>query len=227
MKRSELLQNLLTALLTICALVVTGLLVRRELISPEAQAAAGTLSREVPEWRDYAAGKHRIGPAEAPVTIVEFSDFQCPFCRGMAARLDSLRNEFPHQVAVVYRHFPLRIHPHAIAAARASECAGEQGRFWEMHDALYRGQDSIGQVKWARYASIAGVKDSLAFTGCMDRTVDDMGIREDTAAGNRLGVTATPTLLINESRVVGSPPLEALREHVRRALEPERRADRE
>lgn len=217
MKKADLLQNLFTGVLVLCAVLITGLLVRRELMSPSAQAAEREPGGTVSDWRAYADdGKHRAGPEGAPVTIVEFSDFQCPFCRVMAARLDSLRALHPREVAVVYRHYPLRIHPHAVAAARASECAAEQGRFWEMHDALYRQQEAIGQLRWGRFAELAGVADSVAFERCVDRAEAHPAIRNDTIAGGRLGVTATPTLLINQYRITGAPPLDTLRAYVRR-----------
>lgn len=223
MKRTELLQNLLTAVLVLCALVVTGLLVRRELF-PAAASDQGPRERVVRDWQSYAVPRHRAGPAGAPVTIVEFSDFQCPFCKTVAGRLDSLRARFPEDVAVVYRHFPLRIHPHAVSSARASECAAEQGRFWQMHDALFARQDSIGQLSWSRFASAAGVPDPASFQRCIERQ-EFTGLHEDTLAGKRLAIEATPTLLINRYQLVGAPPLDALEEYVRRALKDGDRAN--
>ncbi|HEX8452343.1 MAG TPA: DsbA family protein [Longimicrobium sp.] len=217
MKKTDLLQNVFTGVLVFCALLVTGLLVRRELMSPSAEAVERSLAGTVADWRVYAdEGTHRVGPDAAPVTVVEFSDFQCPFCRVIAARLDSLRALHPREVAVVYRHYPLRIHPHAVAAARASECAAEQGRFWEMHDAIYREQESIGQLRWGRFAELAGIADSGAFERCMDRVKAHPAIRDDTLAGGRLRVAATPTLLINQYRLTGAPPLDTLRAYVQR-----------
>jgi hypothetical protein len=116
-----------TAVLTICAAVVTGLLVRREFAGP-AETARPAIRETVRDWQAYGDGRHRVGLEEAVVTIVEFSDFQCPFCRVAAGKLDSLRDEYPRDVAVVYRHFPVPQHRHAVAAAQASECAGAQGR---------------------------------------------------------------------------------------------------
>lgn len=220
MKSSESLQNLMTGILVICAVVLTGVVVRREFASPDAEAAERAPARVIADWREYAKDGQRTGPADAPVTIVEFSDFQCPYCRMAAARIDSLRQEHPGEVAVVYRHFPLPNHEHAVAAARASECAGEQGRFWEMHDQLFAAQDSIGRVGWARFASSAGVRDSLSFQGCLSRGGRLPALERDTAAGNRLGVRVTPTLLINGTQVLGAPPLDTLRAYVRRIIEP-------
>lgn len=216
MKSAQLLQNAATGVLVVCAVVVTGLLVRRELASGPA-GGGQNLGQLVPEWREFARGPHRGGPADAPVVIVEFSDFQCPFCRTLASQLDSIRAENPRSVAVVYRHHPLPSHPHARTAALASECAASQGRFWAMHDALFAGQDSIGVRGWTQYASAAGVPDSLAFHRCMEGNEGEAAIREDLAASTRLNVDGTPTILINQFRVNGTPPLDTLRAYVRRA----------
>jgi protein-disulfide isomerase len=226
MKSSDRLQNLMTGILVVCAVLVTATLLRREFASPRAEAAERAPARSVSNWREYAAAGQRTGPVQAPVTIVEFSDFQCPYCRMAAARLDSLRQEYPDQVAIVYRHFPLPNHPHAVAAARASECAGEQGRFWQMHDHLYARQDSIGYIGWARFATSAGVSDSLAFQSCISRLGPLQALERDTAAGNRLGVRATPTLLINGTQFVGAAPLDTLRAHVRQIVGGEPRGRR-
>lgn len=194
MKATNLFQNIVTAVLTLCAVTVTGLLVRREFT--ERGVAAPVANRQaVSDWRRYAEEGRRAGPAEAAVTIVEFSDFQCPFCRSAAATLDSLREEYPRDVAIVYRHFPSPRHLHAVAAAQASECAGAQGRFWEMHDALYAKQDSIGAVAWTGFASKAGIGDPDAFDACMRTALDQHeALGNDTVAARRLRVDATPTL---------------------------------
>ena len=217
MARSETLQNVLTGVLVLCALVITGLLVRRELWPAAPPGASPPAVRPVDDWASYASGGHRTGPADARVAIVEFSDFQCPFCARLAPRLDSLRERTPVPVAVVYRHYPLENHPHAMAAARASECAAEQGRFKEMHDALFREQGAIGQKSWIAYALAAGVPDSAAFARCLEGGAGSARIRADVAAGDRLGVTGTPTVLVNRYRMVGAPPLDTLLAYVARA----------
>ncbi len=222
MARKNILPNLLTGVLVLCALAITGLAVRRELM-PAASTAAHAPVRQVDDWASYAEGGHRTGPASASVTIVEFSDFQCPFCRMVAPRLDSLRQRSPVPVAIVYRHFPLDRHPYALAAARASECAADQGRFQEMHDALFREQGAIGQKAWSAYARDAGVPDSAAFARCVEGDGGAARIRRDVAAGNRLGVAATPTLLVNRYQIVGAPPVDTLLAYVVRAAREGRR----
>lgn len=148
--------NAATAVLVLCAVVVTSVVVRREFFSPE---PAPHRYAAVTNWADYAEDGHRSGPADASVTIVTFSDFQCPACRVLETNLQLLQARHPDRVAVVYRHLPLASHPFAIAAARASECAAAQQRFQEYRNALYARQDSIGVASWARFAVIADVPD--------------------------------------------------------------------
>ena len=122
--KQESLLNVSLVMLVACAAVTTALVVRREvfLVHP-----AQTRPRTIPEWRDFSRDGHRMGPQKAPVTIVVFSDFQCPYCALLMDRLGVLRAKYPRDVAVVYRHYPLVEHRYSMAAARASECAASQG----------------------------------------------------------------------------------------------------
>lgn len=212
--KKDLILNLATGILVVCALVITGLTVRRELFS----APSPPRVRPVAEWRQYAAEGQRMGPANAPVVITEFSDFQCPYCRILADRLKELRGRYPGQVAVVYRHFPLPIHEHAVEAARASECAAAQGRFEAYHDALYADQDEIGKVPWTHFAAAAQVPDTATFARCAAATSPLPVLARDREAGDRLEVKGTPTFLLNSLRMQGVPPADTLDAFVRRVL---------
>lgn len=160
----------------------------------------------------------------AVATIVVFSDFQCPFCGTLMSSLREITNAHPAEVSVVYRHYPLPRHPHAVAAARASDCASEQGVFTAFHDALFAGQDSIGVASWARFAAIARVPDLPRFEACAAATGPLRSLDRDTAAARRLRVSATPTLLINDVRLQGAVPVDTLEAYVRRALRTASRA---
>jgi protein-disulfide isomerase len=198
------LADLGTALLVGCAVTVTVLAVRRELFSAAPNAQVTLESTTVSDWRSYAEGQ-RMGPANAPVTIVEFSDFECPFCRATADRIRAIRARYPREVALVYRHYPLPYHPNAVAAARASLCAARQGRFESFHDVLFAHQDSLGEIAWSQLARAAGVPGAAAFDACLgDPAPGD--IERDLRAGGRLGVHGTPTLLINDRLIRGAPP---------------------
>jgi protein-disulfide isomerase len=204
--------------LALCAVVVTGLVARRELFPSQAPAPSAPRAQQVRDWRPYAAAGHEMGPAGAAVSIVVFSDFQCPACRALASSLKAIRAEFPRDVIVKYRHAPLPIHPFAVAAARASECAAHQNRFEQFHDALFLDQPTIGLAPWTRFATAAGVPDVAGFEQCMAAAAPSPVIARDTMDAHRLQVAATPTLLVNDLKLVGVPPMDTLRAVVNRAV---------
>lgn len=186
----------------LCAVTVTVLVARREL-APRTGTNAPV---RTDEWRDYASGTMQIGPPTAAVTVVAFSDFQCPYCKRFADQFNKLRVEHPEGVRLIFRNLPIqRIHPHARSAALAAECAAEQGRFPEYHDALFATPDLIGKIPWSAFARQAGVSDTISFARCMDSPLVAGRLREDSAAAARLGVTGTPTLLVNRWRLAGAP----------------------
>jgi predicted DsbA family dithiol-disulfide isomerase len=221
MRTTQWISTLTNVVLVLCAVVVTGLVVRREFFrSPGAAASAAPEPvTVVDDWRGYAAEGHRWGPDAAPVSLVVFSDYQCPACRRLAEDLKAIRADFPEQVAVVIRHIPIASHPFALPAARASECAARQERFIAFHHALFAGQALIGVDPWTRFAQDARLPDLPAFDACMAETGPVAAVERDRAAGRRLEVDRTPTLLINEHRYAGAPPLSTLRERVQRAVE--------
>jgi protein-disulfide isomerase len=204
--------NAALVMLTLCAISTTALAVRREFAAPP-----GARPRVVDNWRSVAATGHRLGPADAPLTLVVFSDYQCPFCAVLSERLRELRTRYPGEVAVVYRHYPLSMHSHSRAAAKASECAGAQGRFEPFHDALFASTDSIGVVPWERFAHIARVPDAPRFKACAASEASVPALALDTAAGRELQVTGTPTMLVNERLITGVPPMDTLEAFVRQA----------
>jgi protein-disulfide isomerase len=154
---------------------------------------------------------HVLGPIEAPVTLEEFGDFQCPPCGGLSGPISQIEKDYSPRLRVIFRQFPLpAFHPHAQEAAFASEAAGMQDRFWEMHDLLYREQSvwsiaSDPQAMFNAYAGMLGLN--------LDRFHKDMESEQvkarvvaDQERGNTLGVTATPTIFIND-RAVPPPAL--------------------
>lgn len=208
------------AVIALCVLTVTGLALRQQFFPSAAQAAAANPGQRkvIDDWKPYAAEGHRWGPAAAPVTIVVFSDYQCPACSKLAENLEAIQAEFP-QVAVVNRHFPLSSHPFAVPAARAAECAARQGSFEPMHHALFADQHMIGVDPWTRIAQNARVPNIPAFDACMAETGPIASVARDTLAARTLQVSATPTFLLNDERFVGSPSLGTLRDLVRKAAE--------
>jgi protein-disulfide isomerase len=152
------------------------------------------------------------------VTLVEYGDYECPFCGAAHATLEQVRHVMGNDLRLVYRHFPLtQIHPHAYQAAEAAEAAGAQGRFWEMHDLLFANQDRLG------------LRDLIGYAGALDldleRFVTDLRghayagrLREDFLSGVRSGVNGTPTFFVNGVRHDGGSDLEALLEALRGEL---------
>ena len=146
------------------------------------------------------------GPDDAPITLVEFSDFECPFCIRVLPTLDQIEETYGDQVRIVYRHFPLTgIHPNAQLAAEASLCADAQGKFWEMHDAIFevRGKADADELK--TMAADLGL-DSEIFDGCLDSREFRDRVLEDIEAGRQAGVTGTPALFINGRFLSGAQP---------------------
>jgi protein-disulfide isomerase len=195
-----------TAVSCICAVVLTAVVVRREFF-PRQTPTRGPRIETVADWKQHHAAGQRLGPADALVTIVEFSDFQCPFCARIQPTLEALRRDANGQVAVLYRHFPIAaLHPFARTAAAASECAARQGRFKEMHDELYANQKEIGKLRWTEFATRVGVPDTIRFRECIDNGDADARLREDSASAASLRLSGTPTFLINDILVQGAPP---------------------
>ena len=157
------------------------------------------------------AGHPSRGPAAAPVTIVEFSDFECPFCYGLYPTLRMIERNYPEQVRIVYRQFPLtNIHPRAQKAAEASLCAHEQGRFWDMHDSLFGFQEQLGVDALKRRAEELKL-ETATFNACLDSGRKADAIKQDIADAVKAGVTGTPTFFVNGRMMLGNQPYAEIR----------------
>lgn len=202
------LSHLANAVLVVCAVVVTGVVVRRELLARAAAPAPAAASvRKLVDAPDLASGVRLLGRADAPVKIVAFSDFQCPFCAVFHQTLQRVRARHPDRVAIAYRHLPLdAIHPHARAAGLAAECAGEQGRFERYADLLFAQQDAIGKKAWAGFASEAGVQDVGAFDACMAERRWAGRLDRDARLAEEMDIGVTPTFIIDGTLIPGVAP---------------------
>jgi protein-disulfide isomerase len=150
------------------------------------------------------------GPASAPVTIVEFSDFECPFCKNVVPTLEQVKQKYGDQVRLVFRQFLLSsIHPHAQKAAEAALCANEQGKFWEMHDAMFGDQSKLEVSALKVTAGNLGV-DKAKFDECLDSGRFAQRIKDDETAGSLVGVSGTPAIFINGRSFSGAQPYDAL-----------------
>jgi len=157
---------------------------------------------------------HALGSHGAPVTVVEYGDFECPVCKQAAGAVKLLLSRFEARVRFVFRHFPLEeIHPHALRAAEAAECAGRQGKFWQMHDLLFEHQAHLEPPDLHRYARSLGL-DLARFTAEMDDEIHLQRVREHQHSGGQSGVRSTPGFFVNGRIQDTSYGLESLFEGV-------------
>lgn len=156
------------------------------------------------------AGAPVRGDVAAPVTIVEYSDFHCPFCRRVQPTLTALLDKYKGQVRLVYKHLPLdQLHPNARRVSEASYCAARQDKFWAFHDAVYADTGSeANDATLARFATAAGL-DAAAFTSCLAGPEARAAVARDLAEGEALGLSSTPGFFVNGREVRGAQPLEA------------------
>jgi protein-disulfide isomerase len=208
----------LYGMLSIAMVLTTTALVRRELTRGTPTSNPPTV-RTIEDGARVADDGIVLGDSAARVRIVEFSDFECPFCRQIQSTLATLRAKHPQSVAIVYRHFPLSRIGFAVPAAIAAECAANQGRFEAFAALLFASQDTLARLAMERVAAKAGVPDTARFRTCRSSSAAKRRVDADIAAGLQIGIEATPTLLIGDRLVVGNIPLERLEAMVRASLE--------
>jgi protein-disulfide isomerase len=153
------------------------------------------------------------GPRQAAVTIVEFSDFQCPFCANAQAVLRQVLETYPGDVKLVYRHFPLERHSQAKLAAEAAECAAQQGKFWEYHDQLFASAAELTRTRLQSLAETVGLEPQ-GFSTCLESGASAARVAEDLAAGKKAGVVGTPTFFVNGRMLEGAQPFAAFKKIV-------------
>jgi predicted DsbA family dithiol-disulfide isomerase len=155
------------------------------------------------------AGSPSRGPAGAPVVLIEFSDFECPFCSRVVPAIQQVEKTYGEQVRVVFRQFPLNIHPNAQKAAEAALCADEQGKFWELHDAMFASQRELGVEQLKTKATGLGL-DATRFNDCLDSGKLAARVASDLADGQKAGVTGTPAMFVNGRFISGAVPFQTL-----------------
>lgn len=171
-----------------------------------------------------AAGENRptLGPVSAPVVVVVFEDYQCPACREAAPIVDRVSQlpQFQGKVRFTFRHFPLvSVHPNAISAARAAECAYRAGKFFPMRQLLFANQDRLSPADLVTYAERIGL-DRAAFTSCLQSEESYAAVEQDWQAGLTLEVAATPTFFIGRARLAGAPTFAQLQQAIAAQLSP-------
>ncbi len=200
--------------LAFCVGILVGYMIwgrgSRVAASPSNQAAAAVAPTQQ-AFRRYdipIEGFPSIGPKDAPITIVEFSDYECPFCQRWHDQVyEPLMAAYPGKIRLVYRNLPLtQLHPQAMNAAEAALCAGDQNAYWEYHDKIFENSNALNDDLYASLAADLGL-NVTAFETCMssDKYLDD--IKADMQFALNMGVQSTPTFFINGLAVVGAQPL--------------------
>lgn len=215
MRYSEGLQNAALGVLVACALVMTGFVVHREIISTQRRAVPPVVDNTIDATTAHqlVTKGHRIGPDDARLTIVQFVDLECPFCAMADGVLDSVLHTFEQPIAVLVRHFPLQtIHPHAYTAALAAECAAAEGKFSTFIHTVYAAQDSLGILDWSTLARRAGIQNAQEFKDCVNKGMFADRIRDDLVAGTSAGIHGTPTYVIGNTLYLGDPAHPRFRE---------------
>jgi protein-disulfide isomerase len=177
-----------------------------------------TVALRAPTVEVATEGEPALGPSNAPVTIVEFSDYQCPYCRQAQSTVKRLMAEYEGKIKLVFRDFPLRnIHPQAQKAAEAAQCAAEQHKFWPYHDKLFT-STNLQMDELKKFAQELAL-NLEQFTACLDSGKTAAGIDTDMQAGQQAGVNATPTFFVNGSPLSGAASYERFKELVDAVLE--------
>jgi len=160
-----------------------------------------------------------LGPANAPITIIEFSDYQCPYCKKWQQEAwPQIQAAYPGKIRLVYRDFPLySIHPESESAAIAADCAGDQQKYWEFHDLLFSDQLPLGQDSYIKYATQVKL-DVDKFTKCITTQQFKTNVSDNYTYASNLGVNSTPTFFVNGIPMVGAQPYEAFKSLIDKEL---------
>ncbi len=164
------------------------------------------------------AKDHIWGPKTAKVTLIEYADFECPYCAKHFDTMEQIKKAYPNDVRIVYRHFPLSFHPNAEKAAEASECAAAQGKFWEMHDKIFAAKKAgtMSVDAWKQAAKDLGLNTDK-FDKCLDSGEMASVVAADQAEGSNAGVGGTPATFINGTLVEGALPFDSFKTQIEAA----------
>lgn len=211
MAGSERFLNVAVGATALAAVASVLLAARREMRQPDVVARPFADTVAVSNWDSLRSGGTVIGDPSAPIQFVEFSDFECSFCREAAnGVLADLLRQYPGKVAIRFYHAPAPAHRIGRLASIAAVCAGRQGRFQEMHDALFTGADSLGLRSFSRYALEAGVTDTSSFTRCLADSGPTTEVDADVEVAKGVGLVGTPSFVVNGRMTVGVPTLKDL-----------------
>lgn len=212
-------ERIASGLLTVSALLIAGVLVKRELIPQPTNASSldATAPDSVAEWRDALAAGYRVGSTAAPVTIVEVTDLECPACAQFQSVLTEVVAASRGRASVVYVHYALPQHRFAQAAARGADCAAREGRLEEWMRAVYAKQDSLGFRSWGAFAHDAGLPDTTSLVRCAVNSAPVPRLVASQAFGDSIKIRGTPTVIVNGWRHPSVPTKAALAQAIDRA----------
>jgi len=192
---------------------------RTEYVASLRKASSVRVMLEAPRIKLEPGGGPTKGPETAPITIIEYADYQCPYCTRALASLKQVEEKYAGKVRIVFRDFPLfQIHPNAAKAAEAGACANDQGKFWPMHDRLFANQTKLAVADLKQHATDLGL-DAAAFGTCLDSGKHAAEIKKSVEEGQRYGLSGTPSFFINGRLLVGAQPYEGFAQVIDEELE--------
>jgi len=209
----------LDLVLAAAAVVVAGAVAYRTFVQPAPPGPSRGEAEYITEWKDgLGASRVVAGGPGAKAVLVEFTDLECPACAAFHRTLELVRDEFPGDLEVRYVPFPLDRHRFAMPSARGAECAATEGKLAAWIDIVYEAQDSLGLIAWGELAARAGLSDTSAIAKCVLSRERSPAIESGLEYGARVGVSATPTILVNGWKLAGVPNRTILRAAITRAL---------
>ncbi|MEK7097672.1 MAG: thioredoxin domain-containing protein [Patescibacteria group bacterium] len=207
MTKKNLIIGIIVTILLISGIVYWG--VREEAKKQDDNQGEQQEQKQAQNLSPISKNDHLIGDLNAPVQMIIYSDFECPYCARFVDTIEKVKAEFGDKIAITFRHFPLAFHKDAMPAAIASECAAEQGKFWEMHDKLFEDNEdkkfSIAEFK--NDAKELGL-DQAKFNQCLETDKYKEKVQKQMLEGKSVGVTGTPTTFVNGEFVIGAIPFE-------------------
>lgn len=189
-----------SGVLVVCALVITAFVIRKEFFPNEPEPEI----QQVENWQQLELNGHRLGSADAAVQIVEFFDYQCPFCKSVQPNVSAVRKRYPDNVSVNFEHYPLSSHEYAFEAAVAAECAGRQGKFKSYHNLLFDHQEQLGDLQYDNLALEAGIDDTTSFNKCVVDQQTANIVEKGLDLADRLDINAIPAFIINDKLITGA-----------------------
>lgn len=208
------LERFLSIALTVAAVAMAIAVVHRSYLGASTPPTNPSKPTYQEGWREAESVGIRTGIPSAPITVVELLDLECPACRRFEESLREIMDQRPAQVSLVRVSYPLAYHRFALPAARAAECAHATGRFDALVRAIYDKQDSLGIKSWGSFAADAGISDTAGIANCALKPSQYPRIDQGMAFGRKIGITGTPTVLVNGWRFPGTPSKEELEDFI-------------